>query len=73
MRTYTTLQDERLDRICKRIYGTERQGTVESVLAVNPGLSAVARKIPLGTVIKLPELEISSTPIRKTVRLWGES
>lgn len=47
--------DERIDRIAARIYGTERGGTVELLLDANPGLAALGPFIPRGTVIEVPQ------------------
>ena len=41
MRTYRTVEGDRLDRICQRHYGACR-GVVEQVLAANPHLAARA-------------------------------
>ncbi len=73
-RTYTVKRDgERLDRICKSELGSERRGTVESVLKLNPGLAALGWTLPLGTTIKLPPRP-SNEPKRSVVkRIWGES
>lgn len=48
---------ERLDRIAKKLMQTERQGTVEAILAANPGLAALSSSgamVPEGTVIQVP-------------------
>ena len=55
MATYTVEQDEeRIDRIAKAIYGSERGGTVELLWAANRGLAAKGAFIPRGTVIQVP-------------------
>ncbi|MEL4069605.1 tail protein X [Ochrobactrum sp. GPK 3] len=67
-RIYTTKQGEWLDMICRREYGDE-SGFVEQVLAVNPGLADLPPKLPLGTVIRLPELtRADATP--SVISLW---
>ena len=47
-------EEERLDRIARRLYGTERGGTVEALLAANPGLAAFGPFIPQGTRLVVP-------------------
>ena len=72
-RFYRCRQNDRLDRICKEYYGTERNGTVEAVLAANPGLSTLGPLLPLDTLVKLPMLEVGQAPVKKVIRLWGEA
>ena len=49
---------ERIDRLALRLYGTERGGRVEALLAANPGLAALAARnagfLPRGTVVSVP-------------------
>lgn len=73
-RIYTVRRDgERLDKIAKAELGSERTGTVEAILALNPGLAALGPILPLGTAIKLPPRP-STGPARKTVaRIWGDA
>ncbi|MEZ5782051.1 MAG: tail protein X [Rhizobiaceae bacterium] len=52
--TVTALGGERLDRIARKIYGTEKNGTVEGLLTANPGLAALGTIIAPGTVIRTP-------------------
>lgn len=55
--TYTTRADDRLDLICWRWYGT-LAGTVERVLAVNPGLAdRDPARLPSGVTIIMPPLQ----------------
>lgn len=49
-----TADEERIDRIAKAIYGTEQGGTVEALLAANPGLAALCPLIPRNTKITVP-------------------
>lgn len=51
---YIVPRDERLDRIARTIYQTERDGTVEALLDANPGLAAIASLVPRGTILKVP-------------------
>lgn len=73
-RLYTVRRDGlRLDHIARDELGTERGGTVKSILALNPGLAALGWIIPVGTVIKLPARP-GSGPARTTVaRIWGDA
>ena len=48
-------ETERLDRIAKALYGSERGGTIEALLNANPGLAALGPLIPRGTRIDVPE------------------
>lgn len=49
------VDEERLDRVAKRLYGTERGGTVELLLAANPGLAEIGPLLPRGTRIVVPQ------------------
>ena len=64
---------ERIDRLAKRLYGSEQRGTVELLLAANPGLAALALRrsgyLPRGTVIIVPAAPVSSTNTSLT-RPW---
>ena len=72
-RRYTVRRDgARLDKIAKAELGTERNGTVEAILALNPGLARLGPIVPVGTVIALPPRPAAG-PVRRTVeRIWGE-
>lgn len=53
-------EGERLDRIAKKLLGTERNGSVEAILDANPGLAALSMAggmVPEGTVIVIPDFE----------------
>ena len=52
---------ERIDRIAKLLYGSERGGAVERLWAANPGLASFGAFIPVGTVIRVPAATIVST------------
>jgi phage tail protein X len=66
---YRTLQGDRLDQICKRHYGTERNRIPEIVLAANQGLAALGPLYNAGISIFLPD--ISTTPVSSSIiRLW---
>lgn len=66
---YTVAQDEeRLDRIARTLYGTERGGTIESLLEANSGLAALGPMVPRGTVITVPPRP--TPPPSGLVRPW---
>jgi phage tail protein X len=70
-RIYTVQRDgERLDKIARSELGSERGGTVEAILDLNPGLASLGDTPPPGTTIRLPALR--STVETVTVpRIWG--
>ena len=67
-RVYTTIQDEMVDAICRKIYGDE-SGYVELVLEANPGLAALSHRLPAGTRIALPDIDKASDS-QSVVALW---
>lgn len=66
---YVTAQGDVLDRICFNRYGTEN-GTVELVLAANPGLAAHGAVLDHGVTIILPPAPEQRPRRAQTVRLW---
>ena len=52
---------ERVDRVAKRLYGSERGGTLEALLAANPGLSELALS-QVGYLVRGTELEVPTEP-----------
>lgn len=68
MMTYTTRQSEMVDAICHRYYGAT-SGYVEQVLDANPRLAAQPIPLPIGTIIKLPELARAAEVV-PVVNLW---
>lgn len=64
--TYTTIQGDTADLICRRVYGDE-SGFVEALLAANIGL-ADTLIIPIGTLVVLPEL--AKPADLPTISLW---
>lgn len=66
---YVTQQFDEVDAICWRYYGRTQQ-TVETVLALNPGLADLAPILPPGIVINLPDLPEPSTS--ETLRIWDQ-
>ncbi len=65
--THITSENDALDLICARHYGRQ-SGAVEQVLEANPGIAAVAHRLPAGLEITLPD--IKSGIAQKTVKLW---
>ena len=68
MTVYVSIAGDVLDGICWRHYG--REGTVETVLAANPGLEALGPVLPPGTRVTLPAIE-PPTQVLDVVRLWS--
>ena len=66
-RTIRTSDGDRLDSLCQRYYG-QLNGTVEAVIAVNPGLAAIPQPFSAGVVITLPDLP---PQVEKPVQLWS--
>lgn len=65
---YTVLREARLDQIAKLIYGSEKNGVVEALLAANNGLAEIASAVPRGTVLVVPDKPETSTA--SYVRPW---
>ncbi|WP_198475204.1 tail protein X [Aquamicrobium zhengzhouense] len=61
-----------LDLLLWRRHGVRGQGLVEETLALNPNLASLGPIIPLGTVVRLPDLPVRQEPApRKVVSLFG--
>ena len=67
-RTYTTKQDDAIDDIVYRVYGSQLNGEVEAVLLSNPGLADYDFLLPAGVIIQLPALTISEN--KKLIQLF---
>lgn len=65
MITYTTKENDVLDWICWKHYGTT--SVIETVLAANPTLTDY--KLPAGTVVNLPYID-SMKDKRREIKLW---
>lgn len=66
---HTTAAGDRLDRLAYKRYG-HLSGTVEAVLAANPGLAEQPSLLPEGVAVVLPDLPgVKRLP--RTVKLWG--
>ena len=66
-KTIRTSDGDRLDTLCYRYYG-HLSGTVETVLAANPGLAPIAQPLPAGVVIASPDLPMTD---KKPIQLWS--
>lgn len=66
-RTIRTSDGDRLDSLCWRYYG-RLNGTVEAVIAANPGLASIPQPFAAGIVIVLPDLPVQ---VEKPVQLWS--
>lgn len=64
---YTTVDGDRLDRICAAHYGAVT-GFVERVLADNPGLAELGAVYVAGVVIFLPDKP--APVVERPARLW---
>ena len=60
---------ERLDRIAKKLYGSEQTGTVEALLLANPGLADHGAIISEGTLINVP-LKVETPSTKEYVLAW---
>ena len=65
--TYKTRQGDSLDYICWKHYGRQ-SGTVEQVLAFNPGLAALGVLYPENIAIVLPEIAVVKA--QSTLNIW---
>ncbi len=62
-------QGDTVDLICWRNYG-RTAGTVETVLAANPGIADLGAVLPIGTSVTLPDLDLPAGNQTATVSLW---
>lgn len=65
-KTIRTSDGDLLDVLCLQAYG-HLGGTVEQVLAANPGLASLSQPYPSGVWIHLPDLPAASQAV---VTLW---
>ncbi|RYH04610.1 phage tail protein [Salipiger sp. IMCC34102] len=66
--SYRSSEGDVLDDVVFRHYGSRDGRELELVLEANPGIAAVAERLPIGTVVLLPT--IVSAPERREVSLW---
>lgn len=69
MTKYMTRQGDKVDFICWKFYGSERNGSVEAVFAANPGLANRGTTLEAGITIILPPLPEATKP-DKAIKLW---
>ncbi|WP_375261862.1 tail protein X [Palleronia sp.] len=68
MKTVAANQGAMVDAICRDHYGDE-SAYVEAVLTANPGLAALGPRLPMGTLVRLPDVK-PAQDVRQTVTLW---
>ena len=62
----TTVEGDQLDQIIAARYGDRLSEGLAAALDATPGLAAVAHDLPMGMVIRLPDL----TPGEAEYSLW---
>lgn len=70
MADYITTENDRLDKIAKKVYGTEREGLTEKILMANRGLAARGSRYPIGVELTIPTLEFKPPSDRGRLELW---
>lgn len=68
MAIYKTQQNDTVDYVAFRYYGTLDGRTTEQVLEANPGLADLGPLLPMGLTINLPDILPSTTA--NQVSLW---
>ncbi|MDT8428482.1 MAG: tail protein X [Pseudomonadales bacterium] len=68
---YRAKEGEMVDEICWLRYGKTR-GVVEKVLAANPGLAAKGPRLPAGTLVELPEIDVDQESIEEVKLPWSD-
>ncbi|MCJ2054267.1 tail protein X [Methylobacterium sp. J-070] len=67
----TVPEEIRLDRAAKRYLGTEQGGSVEAILALNPGLAAEGGWVPAGYELVLPVPDPDAVPVLPSIDPWA--
>ena len=65
---YTAQDGDTLDLIAHRRYGTV--AAVRHVQAANPELTALGPRLPAGTRVRLPDIEVTPEDEVRVVQLW---
>ncbi len=65
---YATLDGDTLDLIAHRRYGAV--AAVRHIQAANPGLATLGPRLPAGTRVRLPEIEVAPEDEARVVQLW---
>lgn len=66
--SYKSRENETVDLIAWRYYGSTEDRIVERLLLHNPGLAGYGPVLPAGVRIKLPELPVPAT--KEGLSLW---
>ena len=65
---YVAEDGDTIDLIAYRRYGSA--AAVRNVQAANPGLAALGPRLPAGTRVRLPEIEVTPEDKAAVVQLW---
>lgn len=65
-----SVHGDTLDLICHRHYGRTQKVT-ETVMMANPSIDFSQPVLPLGTLVKLPVIEQTTT--QETITLWSNA
>ena len=68
-RPFTTTEELRVDILARQLVGNEREGGLEALLAVNPGLAGVGHFVPEGTRLAVPPRR-DGPQVVKSVNPW---
>lgn len=66
----TITEDLRLDILAAELLRGERDGGLEALLAVNPGLAAAGPFATEGTTLRVPDLPALAPVVLATVNPW---
>jgi phage tail protein X len=69
--SYVTKQNDMVDAIAARFYGSEHSGTTEAILAANDGLASLGPLLPEGLKLVIPDLPPAKPTQIATVSLWS--
>lgn len=69
MNETTTLDGETLDFVIFRVFGRVNEGLLEQTYQLNPDLAEYGTVLPVGVVVKLPE--VPATQENPTIHLWS--
>ena len=64
-------EDISVDLLIWRKYKRPMPGLLEQVLDINPGLAALGPILPIGTVVKFPNVKPPTVTELAVVRLWA--
>jgi phage tail protein X len=69
--TYITKQNDMVDAIAARFYGSEHGETAEAILNANDGLASLGPLLPEGLKLVIPDLPPAKPTQLATVDLWS--